>query len=143
MTALHKKSRLQRKYVNSMRNMGDIPWPPRQFKYPATRGAAGTGAMVIGHCKRPIGETAVRRGKLRRKTAEPIKCGGNVYLRRGSLGKRRVYCEACRARKMQRQLNRRLEQRFYKPGTLTPGQQVREERRAVRVLSRIRRLGVS
>jgi hypothetical protein len=33
-----KRSKLQRKYVNAMRSMSEVPWPARRFKYPPTFG---------------------------------------------------------------------------------------------------------
>jgi hypothetical protein len=33
-----KKSKLERKFLNQMRGMSDIPWPARRFRYPPTSG---------------------------------------------------------------------------------------------------------
>jgi hypothetical protein len=113
-----KKSKLQRKFINQMRSMGDIPWPARAHRYPPTfANALGAAKEThIGACKRPVAEVQVRSGKLRRKKTAEVPCRGRVFLKRGSLGKRRVYCESCRARERQRKfdlrMKRRLEQRF-------------------------------
>lgn len=123
-----------------MRGMGEIPWPTRRFKYPPTFGTT-LGVLHVGSCKRQVSERQVRRGKLRRKATEQIACGGRVFLQRSRMGKRRVYCESCRARGQQRREIRNLEQRLRRFGALTPRQQIREERRAVRALSRLRRVG--
>lgn len=138
-----KKSKLQRKYVNQMRAMGDVPWPARRFKYPATL-SGEVGSMKethIGSCKRPVGETKVSHGRLRRKKSAQVLCGGRVFLKRGSLGKRRVYCESCRARKRQRRFELRIQQQIQSRfgHALRPAL---EERRSTRMLAKFRRSGV-
>jgi hypothetical protein len=138
-----KKSKLQRKFVNQMRDMGDVPWPARRFKYPATHSVVGAAKEThLGSCKRPVGETKVRVKRLRRRQTAEILCGGRVFLKRGSLGKRRVYCESCRARKRQRRLELRIAQRLQSRFGISPREQAREERRSTRMLSRFRRSGV-
>lgn len=137
-----KKSKQQRKFINQMRGMGDIPWPARKFKYPPTLTVVGAAKEThIGSCKRVMGETKISRGKFRRKQAAEVLCGGRVFLKRGSLGKRRVYCETCRARKRQRKLELRMQQRIQSRfgHMLRPA---REERRSTRMLAKFRRSGV-
>lgn len=138
-----KKSKLERKFINQMRGMGDIPWPARRFKYPPTfANEVGVAKEThIGHCKRPVGEVKVRRGRLRRKQTEAVMCGGRVFLKRGSLGKRRVYCEDCRARKRQRRFELRIAQQLQSRFGMTLQQQTREERRSTRMLAKFRRAG--
>lgn len=106
-----KRSKLQRKFLNQMRGMGDVPWPARRFKYPPTfaNEVGATPRTLIGTCKRPVGSIQMRRGRLRRKQDVEVRCGGKVYLRRGRLGKRRVVCEDCQARRRARQKQRRIE----------------------------------
>lgn len=137
-----KKSKLQRKFVNSMDSMADVPKSPRRFHYPPTFNVVGAAREThIGHCKRPVGEQTVRRGKLRRKKTEQVACGGRVFLRRSRNGRRRVYCESCRERKAQLRVIRQLEQRMRRFGAVSPQQQARDDRRAVRMLQRFRRAG--
>ena len=113
-----KKSKRQRKFLNQMRAMGDVAWPARRFKYPPSfaNQIGTTPTTHIGHCKRVLGQTKIRRGKLRRRQEVDVRCGGRVFVRRGTLGKRRVFCEDCRARKAQRleqlRMQRRLQSRF-------------------------------
>jgi hypothetical protein len=120
MTAL-KRSKLQRKFLNQMRSMADVPWPARKYKYPPTfANAIGAAPSThIGTCKRPVGSIKMRRGrfgKLRPKQDVEVRCGGRVYLRRGSLGKRRVVCVDClerkRAKARQLRVERQLQSRF-------------------------------
>lgn len=127
-----KRSKLQRKFVNQMRSMGDVPWPARRFKYPPTF-AAAVGAMPVtelGTCKRPVGSVKVRRGRLRRKQDVEVRCGGKVFLRRGSLGKRKVVCVDCRERKRARLRQLRLERQLHSRFGIE--RQVAEERKASR-----------
>lgn len=137
-----KKSKLQRKFVNQMRQMGDVPWPARRFKYPQTSAHLATRLVAVGTCDRKVGETKVKTRRLKRAQTVDVPCGGRLLAKLGSLGKRRVYCESCRARERQRKfelrLKRRLEQRFGIP----LGQSPREERRSTRMLNKIRRSGV-
>jgi hypothetical protein len=126
-----------------MRAFADVPWPARRFKYPPTHSVVGAAKETrIGSCKRPVAEVQVRRGKLRRRSTEQVPCGGRVFLKRGSLGKRRVYCENCRARKRQRQLELRIAQRLQSRFGISLRQQAREESRSTRLLSKFRRSGV-
>lgn len=139
-----KRSRLQRKFLNQMRGMADVPWPARRTKYPAMYSTqVGTAQHThIGSCKRVLGETKIRRGKLRRKKTVDVRCGGKVYLRRGSLGKRRVYCEDCRSRKRQRQQLLRIERQMQSRFGITPRAQAREEtKRSSGLLGKFRRSG--
>jgi hypothetical protein len=112
-----KKSKVFRKAVNQMRALAEVPTPARRFKYPPTFAAVGaTPSTQIGTCKRPVGSVKVRRGKLgrlRRKQDVEVRCGGRVYLRRGSLGKRRVVCVDCQARKRARLKQLRLERQIH------------------------------
>ena len=129
-----KKSKRQRKFLNQMRGMGDVPWPARRFKYPPTLSVVGAAQHEqIGTCNRAVGETKVRRGKLRRKQTVEIRCGGKVFLKRGTLGKRRVYCADCRDRKQANKRALRMQQRVNR---LSPREQQIEQRREV---SRFRR----
>ena len=113
-----KHSKLQRKFLNQMRSMGDVPWPARRFTYPPTfANAVGTQpTTLLGTCKRPVGSVKMRRGRLRRKQEVEVRCGGKVFLRRGSLGKRRVFCADClerkRAKTRQARVERQLRARF-------------------------------
>lgn len=136
-----KKSKRQRKFVNQMRQMGDVPWPARRFKYPPTSARLSTRLVAVGTCDRKVGETKVKTRRLRRAQSVDVPCGGRLLAKLGSLGKRRVYCESCRARERQRKfelrLKRRLEQRF---GITIQSPQ--EERRSTRMLNKIRRSGV-
>ena len=138
-----KKSKLQRKFLNQMRQMGDVPWPARRFKYPPMfSNQIGTSRDThVGHCKRKVGETKISRGRLRRKQTVDVRCGGKVYIRRGSLGKRRVYCEDCRARKRQRQQLLRIERQLQSRFGITPRAQAREEKRSSRLTLKFRRSG--
>jgi len=116
-----KKSKLQRKFLNQMRSMADVPWPARKYRYPPTfANAVGSGpSTLIGTCKRPVGAVKMRRGRLGRlrpKQDVEVRCGGSVYLRRGGLGKRRVVCVDCRDRRRakakQARVERQLQSRF-------------------------------
>jgi hypothetical protein len=105
-----KKSKVYRKAVNQMRALGDVPWPARRFKYPPTFARLSTQHQLVlqERCTRPVGETKVRQGRLKRKRSVPVLCGGKQIVKLGN-GKRRVYCESCRARKKQQRLERRIE----------------------------------
>lgn len=135
-----KKSKLQRKFLNQMRSMGDVPWPARAYKYPPTfANAVGASRhQHIGSCKRPVGEVKVRRGRLRRKQTVEVRCGGKVFLKTGTLGQRRAYCEDCRARRRMRKQAARKQDRINR---LSPREQLREERRQVSTFRRFLRRG--
>jgi hypothetical protein len=136
-----KKSKLQRKYLNSMRGMGDIPWPARRFKYPPTSARLASRQIPVGTCERKIGETKVKQGRLKRAQSVDVPCGGRLIAKLGKLGKRRVYCEACRDRDRRRKFMLRLEQQARRFG-IAPEVAVREERRSTRMLNKFRRSGV-
>lgn len=130
-----KHSKRQRKFLNQMRGMGDVPWPARRYKYPPTlHPEAHRRLTLVGTCKRPVGEQTVKTGRLKRKRVETVVCGGNVYVRRRSNGGHRVFCEDCRARREQARTLRRLAQRFAR---LAPREQAVEQRREA---SRMKRL---
>lgn len=136
-----KKSKLQRKFVNQMRGMGDTPWPARRFHYPPTF-ANAVGALPLtelGTCKRPVGSVQVRRGKLRRKQDVEVRCGGKVFLRRGSLGKRRVFCADCKERKRAKQKQFRLERQLQSRFGIDVRAQAVEERKASRFKQLLRK----
>lgn len=90
-----KKSRLQRKFVNAMRGMGDVPWPARRFKYPATACRVVLGAT----CQYPVDIEWERKGKVlgffRKPLAKPLVCGTELEL---EPFKNRVFCPKCRWR---------------------------------------------
>lgn len=136
-----KKSKLQRKFVNQMRGMGDVPWPERKHKYPATSARLSKRLVPVGTCDRKVGETKVKTRRLKRAQSVDVPCGGRLLAKLGKLGKRRVYCENCRERERQRKfelrLKRRLEQRF---GISL--QEAREQTRTTRMLNKFRRSGV-
>jgi hypothetical protein len=136
-----KKSKLQRKYINQMRAMGDIPWPERRFKYPATLRVVGSEKSThVGSCKRPIGEQTVSR-RFRRKKTEVVHCGGRVFLKRGSLGKRRVVCEDCKARKRARQRDLRIRRQIQSRMGINLHATPRQERKTNKMLAIFRRAG--
>ena len=138
-----KHSKLQRKYVNQMRTMGDVPWPARAYTYPPTFSVVGAARRThVGSCKRPVGETRVRVKRWRRKQAAEILCGGRVFLQRGSLGRRRVFCEACRARKQQRRLELRIQRQIQSRFGHALRESPRASSRSTRMLAKFRRSGV-
>jgi len=124
-----------------MRQMGDVPWPPRKYKIAPIFGDAVSKRVHVGDCQRKVAEQTVKSGRLKRKQQVDVICGGRLIAKLGSLGKRRVFCEDCRARKAQAKLVRRIEQRAAKLGALTPQEQMREEKRNVKMLQRFRRAG--
>lgn len=124
-----KTSKRQRKFLNQMRGMGDIPWPARKFKYPPTlANVVGANAKTeIGTCKRAIDTVQVKRGRfIKRKQDVEVRCGGKVYLRRGSLGKRKVVCEDCQARKKARLKQLRIERQMQSRFGIAPSARVEE-----------------
>jgi len=135
-----KTSRLQRKYLNSMRSMADVPWPARRYKYPPTAARLASRLVPVGTCERTVGETQVKLGRLRRKHLAAVPCGGRLIAKLGSLGRRRVYCESCRAREKQRKYEFRMRRRLERFGFSL--QAPRDERRSTRLLNKFRRSGV-
>ena len=135
-----KHSKLQRKYLNSMRGLADVPWPARRYKYPPTAARLATRQVEVGTCDRPVDEVKTRVKRFRRKQTVAVPCGGRLIAKLGKLGTRRVYCENCRARKRQRRLEQRIrlqtQSRF---GHVERNQ--REERRSTRLLAKFRRTG--
>lgn len=99
-----KKSKLQRKFLNQMRGMGDVPWPARRFRYPPTFG----GVQVVGSCPRVLGEVPMRRpgkrGWIRKKVQTSVVCGGPVIL----VPLKGLHCRDCRGRHRQRRELQRL-----------------------------------
>jgi hypothetical protein len=138
-----KKSKVYRKAVNQMRALSDVPWPARRFKYPPTFARLSTQHQLVlqERCTRPVGETKVRSGRLKRKRSVPVLCGGKRIVKLGN-SKRRVYCEDCRARKRQQRLERRLELHLKSRFGIEPRVAAREERRTTRMLAKFRRSGV-
>jgi len=132
-----KKSHRQRKFVNEMRSMADVPWPARKHKYPATYGGSHRAAVLVGTCSRTVGEQKVRTKRFRRKETQVVKCGGPVYVRRNRLGRHRAWCEHCRARKQQRRMIAQLQQRARR--FAPPAVQAAEDRKSVRLLRRFQR----
>lgn len=128
-----KASKERRKFVNQMRQMGDVPWPARRFKYAPTFGGQ---RVVVGRCNRKVGDTKVRPRRIARKRDVAIVCGGPLVLDRRRSG-RRLYCELCRDRRRQSHLHQRLlhatQLRVH-----SPKQAVAQERRASRLLRRLR-----
>lgn len=126
-----KKSKLQRKFLNQMRSMADVPWPARKHRYPPTfANAIGAAPSThIGTCKRPVGSIKMRRGRLgrlRRQQDVEVRCGGRVYLRRGRLGKRRVVCVGCLERKRAKAKTARVERQLQSRFGIERAQQTEE-----------------
>lgn len=138
-----KKSKLQRKFLNQMRSMGDVPWPERKFKYPPTFGRLSSRHLTLAaKCERKVGETKVKTGRLKRKQKVDVPCGGKLIAKLGRTGGRRIYCESCRERNRQRKLERRLELQLKSRFGIEPRVAAREERRTTRMLAKFRRSGV-
>lgn len=101
-----KHSRRQRKYVNAMRQMGDVPWPPRRFKYPPTLAAVPTG----GRCQKLVAVEWKRRGRLlgyvRAPQPDPKPCGAPLVLIPYG---RRLECPACKFRAKRGRMLDRIE----------------------------------
>jgi hypothetical protein len=99
-----KRSKLQRKYVNAMRGMAEVPWPARRFKYPPTLAAVPTGH----YCEAPVTLEWERRGRLLGYLRAPKPkhgiCGTMLLL---VPFKRHVVCPMCAHRaKVGRRLDR-------------------------------------
>ncbi len=105
-----KKSKLQRKFVSQMRAMSDVPWPARRFRYPPMSGLLASRHVELAvPCNRKVGEAKAKTSRFKRKQTVDVPCGGRLIAKLGRTGKRRVYCESCRARTRQRRLERRIE----------------------------------
>lgn len=88
-----KRSRLQRKYVNAMRGMQEVPWPARRFKYPAT-----TGPWKRRYSTYPMGRLARYVRRAEEVTAQLIVARGQLdELERRQAESRRAL-EAARRR---------------------------------------------
>jgi hypothetical protein len=135
-----KQSKIRRKQINALRAQGDTPWPARSYRITPTFAQGTKKVFHVGTCERPIGETQVKRGRLRRKATETVPCGGRMVARLGRGSRRRVYCESCRARKRQAQKVQRLTRRATRLGFVTQQQEARESRRAA-FMSKLRRSG--
>ena len=130
-------SRLRRKELNRLRNQSDVPWPARKYVVTPTFGDTITKNILVGQCSRKVAEGEVTEGKFLKKTKTvDIPCQGNVYVKRGSLGKRRVYCEDCRARAAQRKLALRFQKRAAR---ISPQEQIAEQRKEVSRFKRFMR----
>lgn len=135
-----KNSKLQRKYLNAMRGMADVPWPQRKYKYPPTFSRLASRQIVVGTCDRKVDEAKIKRGRFKRAQAVDIPCGGRLIAKLGSLGKRRVYCESCRARAKQRKFEHRIKLQLQTRFGIVEREQS-EQRRSARMLSKFRRSG--
>jgi ribosomal protein L36 len=135
-----KKSKLQRKYINSMRSMADVPWPARRFKYPPMARRA-TRLVEVGTCERKVDEAKVKTSRFKRAKTEDVLCGGRLLAKLAKRsGKRRVYCENCRARARQRKFELRIRMQIQnRLGIVQHAPS--EERRSSRLLNRLRRTG--
>jgi hypothetical protein len=134
-----KVSKIRRKQLNGMRALSDIPWPARKYTIAPTLGDTAQKQVLIGHCSRKVAEGEITEGKFfKRKKTVDVPCGGNVYVKRGAHGKRRVFCEACRDRRAQRKLAARMQKRVNR---ISPRQQVAEQRKEVSRLRRLTRRG--
>jgi hypothetical protein len=132
-----KASKLRRKRIN---RTAVSQRPPRRHKIAPTYGDAIAKQILVGQCSRKVAEGEITEGKLfKRKKTVDVPCGGNVYVKRGAQGKRRVFCEACRARTAQRKLAARMQKRVNR---ISPRQQVAEQRKEVSRLRRLTRRGV-
>lgn len=135
-----KTSKLRRKKLNALRQQADLPWPARKYTVSPTFSENAASKILVGQCSRKIAKGEVEeKGKFRTtlKTVD-IPCGGKVFVKRGSLGKRRAYCESCRARAEQRRLALRMQKRVSR---VSPQEQVAEQRKEVSRLRRFMRKG--
>ena len=137
-----KQSKIRRKQLNSLRAQADVAWPARRYRITPTFAQGAKKVFHVGTCDRPVGETQVKRGKLRRKTTEAVPCGGRMVARLGRGSRRRVYCESCRERKRQAQKIQRFQRRATRLGFLTPREEARQSRRQA-FMSKLRRRVVS
>jgi hypothetical protein len=83
-----KTSKRQRKYVNAMRAMSEVPWPARRFKYPATLGPWG---------------------KLPGRATHPGRCRFDRFVRRAEEVTARVVAAQGELERRQEQSRRALE----------------------------------
>lgn len=129
-----KKSKLQRKFVNQMRGMGDIPWPARRFRYAPTFGSR----MVVGRCPRVVGEVPIRKPGMRNRMRKPVQtavvCGGELVL----VPLKGVHCSSCRDRGRQRRELQRAVKRLQSV-RVHSRQPVREQKSAGRLRTLLRR----
>jgi len=124
-----KKSKLQRKYLNQMRGMADIPWPARRFKYPAMSGLLSSRHVELAvPCDRKVGEAKAKTSRFRRKQTVDVPCGGKLVAKLGRSGGRRIYCVDCRERKRQRRANRRIELQLQNRFGIRPQREVPRRR---------------
>lgn len=136
-----KASKLRRKTLNALRQQSDVPWPARKYTISPTFSDNVATRIHVGQCSRKVAEQQVEtKTKLKRKKVETVEipCGGNVYVKRGSLGKRRAFCEACRDRKAQRKFAARFQKRAAR---ISPQEQIAEQRKEVSRLRRFTRRG--
>jgi hypothetical protein len=135
-----KVSKIRRKQLNGMRALSDIPWPARKYRITPTLSDPNIAKQIlVGQCSRKVAEGEITEGKFfKRKKTVDVPCGGNVYVKRGAHGKRRVFCEACRDRRAQRKLAARMQKRVNR---ISPRQQVAEQRKEVSRLRRLTRRG--
>lgn len=93
-----KASKVRRKELTALRNMGDVPWPARRYRYAPTFG----GRMVVGRCPQVVGEVPVRKPGVRNRLRKPVRtsvvCGGEIVL----VPFKGVHCSSCRDRRGQR-----------------------------------------
>lgn len=133
-----KASKLRRKRIN---RTAVAPRPPRKHKIAPTYGDAAAKQILVGQCSRKVAEGEIIETKLKflkkTKTVD-VPCGGKVYVKRGNLGKRRVYCESCKLRNSQRKQATRFQKRLNR---ISPRAQVAEQRKEVSRLRRLTRRG--
>lgn len=128
-----KRSKSQRKFLNQMRGMGDVPWPARRFKVAPTFG----GVRVVGQCQRVLGVTKIRRGRLKRREDAMVVCGGPIVLEpfKGA------WCVDCRNRKRQARALERMKRRQPWRAPHQQHEQMRERGGMKRLIQRFRRGG--
>jgi len=132
-----KASKFRRKQLNALRALADVPWPARKYTLAPTFGEATATKILVGTCSRKVAESEVTEGRfIKKKKTVDIPCQGSVYVKRGSLGKRRAYCEDCRARSAQRKLALRFQKRAAR---ISPQAQIAEQRKEVSRLKRFMR----
>lgn len=107
-----KHSKSQRKFVNQMRAMGEVPWPARRFRVAPTFASLPTGQR----CPRLVAVDWKRKpgllGWVRKPLVAPVVCGSPLEL---VPFKTRVRCRACDRRA---KLGRREAQLLKPPKTL-------------------------
>lgn len=128
-----KQSKSRRKRLNA----NGIAKPARRHRISPTYGDAAAKQILVGQCARKVAEGEITEGKFfKRKKTVDVPCGGKVFVKRGNLGKRRVFCESCRTRKAQQKLAARMQKRVAR---ISPRQQVAEQRKEVNRLQRFMR----